>query len=42
MVQSHLDNAEGFKELDSGGNTGYDKKIFYLKPELILASIMLH
>ena len=38
MVQSHLDNAEGFKELDLGGNTGYDKKDFLLKTRINTSS----
>ena len=34
MFQTHLDNTDGFKELDGGGETGYDKKDFLFKGRL--------
>ncbi len=34
MFQAHLDNTDGFKELDGGGETGYDKKDFLFKGRL--------
>ena len=34
MFQTHLDNAGGFKQIDGGGETGYDKKDFLFKARL--------
>jgi len=34
MFQTHLDNTDGFKKLDGGGETGYDKKDFLFKGRL--------
>lgn len=31
MFQTHLDNSGGFKQIDGGGDTGYDKKDYLLK-----------
>ena len=31
LFQTYLDNAAGFKQIDGGGNTGYDKKDFLFK-----------
>ena len=34
MFQTHLDNAGGFKKIDGGGDSGYDKKDFLLKARI--------
>tara|TARA_B110000438_G_scaffold30528_1_gene29898 strand:+ start:3083 stop:5503 length:2421 start_codon:yes stop_codon:yes gene_type:complete len=34
MFQTHLDNAGGFKQIDGGGDTGYDKKDYLLKARI--------
>ena len=34
MFQTHLDNAGGFKQIDGGGDSGYDKKDFLLKARI--------
>ena len=34
LFQSHLDNSGGFKKIDGGGATGYDKKDFLLKTRI--------
>jgi Fe(3+) dicitrate transport protein len=34
MFQTYLDNAGGFKQIDGGGDSGYDKKDFLLKARI--------